>query len=177
MQQSSINAYCLMNEAWFYCGRNREEEGLLRDLPGSPVVETRRSHCRGTGLIPWGTEPARAAEHDRNRKGGANTNPEPRSSDAKSTVLAHTACCLGFSSGVSTQRYHLLGSWKHPSESRDSPPPCKPAAPWGPPWGLHPGKSDHYKGHMQLSSTAIYTYIFQNGNYVILMIIKMDIHL
>lgn len=30
MQQSSINAYCLMNEAWFYYGRNREEEGLLR---------------------------------------------------------------------------------------------------------------------------------------------------
>lgn len=138
-----------MNAAWFYCGRNKKEEP--RDLPGSAGVETGLACCRGTGSILWGAKMARAAGHNQNRKGGASTNPEPRSSDAKSTVLANTACCLGFSSGVSTQHYHLVGRWKHPSESRDSPPPCKSAAPWGPPWGLHPGKSDHYKGHMQLS--------------------------
>lgn len=129
-----------MNAAWFYCRRNKKEEP--RDLPGSAGVETRRFRCRSTGSILWGAKMARASGHNQNRKGGASTNPEPRSSDAKSTVLANTACCLGFSSGVSTQRYHLLGRWRHPGESRDSPPPCKPAAPQGPPWGLHPGKSD-----------------------------------
>ena len=85
-----------MKEAWFYCGRNK----LKKEEQGACLAVQRlrlgASAAGGTGSTLWGSKMARAAERNQRRKGGeASTNPEPRSPDAKSTILANTACCLG----------------------------------------------------------------------------------
>lgn len=137
MQQSSINAYCLMNEAWFLLRKKQRGGGTAKGLAWQSSGGDSALPLQGHRFDPVGNCLSTSCRAWPNRKGGADTNPEPRCSDAKSTVLAHSLLPGLQLWHVHTKRYHLLGRWKHPGESRDSPPPCKPAAPWGPPWGLH----------------------------------------
>ena len=162
-----------MKEAWFYCGRNtlkKEEQGACLAVQR---LRLGASAAGGPGSTLWGSKVARAAEPNQRRKGGASTNPEPRSPDAKSTVLANTARCRGFSSGVSTRRHHLAGRWEHPGERRDSPPPCKPGSSLRTTLRVPSGKIRLLQGShaaSQYSHIHIILTFFQNGNYVVLMI-------
>lgn len=89
-----------------FTAEETEEEGLLRDLPGSPVVETRRSHCRGTRFDPWGElrQLTAAAEHDQNRKGGA----DHRTLNPVFWCQVHCSCTHSLLPGLQLWHVHTM---------------------------------------------------------------------
>lgn len=90
MQQSLHK--CILFDEWSLILLRKKQRGggLLRDLPGSPVVETRRStagDCRFDHVGNWADTSCR---HDQNRKGGADTNLEPKGVLMPSPLFLHT---------------------------------------------------------------------------------------